>query len=94
MNAELKIVINESGTTNLRKNSQRTAVLNALFSMVSSRRQRPTVESVIAKFSRARKNRLTSSQVRMALGGLHHSAHIRVVNGNESAWIDFGGKVA
>ena len=91
MKATTKIVINAEGSTNLRKNSQRTAVLNALFGMVNTRSQRPIVDAVIAavKKSRAKALNLTPKQVRMALCGLHRSGFIRVVSGNKDAWVKF-----
>ena len=91
MSKTTKILINANGSTKLRKNSQRTAVLNALHGMVKTRSQRPIIEAVIkaVKKSRAKALNLSPKQVRMALCGLHRSGFIRVVSGNKDAWVKF-----
>jgi len=90
--ATTKIIVNPVGNSTLRKNSQRRAVLEAVVKVTEGdRRHRPLVEEVLAtvKKSRAKSLRLTASQVRMALLGLHRYGWIRVVNGNSDAWVKY-----
>ena len=82
-----KITVNASGSTTLRKNSQRNAVLVATNKLIENdRRQHPSIESIqkAIKKSRAKALNLSKLQVRNALMWLHRAGHLR-----STKWIKY-----